>query len=599
MAHDNSGHIFARASPTAADRLIRNKVQIAHVQQLWYFLASVIAFFTIVHALRYSWFKLAPLPEHRNLSAKEKGDEEKSSTRVATSASRRSLSALTTSFRIVFFRWSLPIGPGAISSIAELSFVFSYIAAMFVWLLVDTRDLASFMYQDRAALIASSQIPLIVALAGKNNVISWLTGISHERLNVLHRAAARTNFIFLWIHALTRVVSGLPKQFDFTHDWMRSGALGLASFTIATVLSLRPIRHVAFEFFLVTHILFVLIFIVAGYYHARDLGFGGYIWPGLLIWGFDRAIRLGRLVWNNRVWNRAHPGDALVELLSNDTTRLTLRRRISWTPGQHAYVILPTVSSMPFEAHPFTIASIPESGGDSKECDVVFLIRGRSGFTRRLREHAAKDSGSRVPAFLDGPYGCPPDLRSFTTCVLIAGGSGISYTLPLLLNLVRINARGGKSAVRRIVFVWAVRDAVHLKWISKTLVDALATTTPYLTIEPRIYVTGKNYPIPEVPELPTDRASMSSGSIEKDIAETELPVYSSLKLIHGRPSMKKLLAEEIQTSLGPISVDVAGPSNLAESVRRALSSDLASPAAVLKGSQPVTLHVETFGMVKK
>lgn len=54
------------------------------------------------------------------------------------------------------------------------------------------------MYQDRAALIASSQIPLIVALAGKNNVISCtsfigiletllmaikgLTGVSHEKV---------------------------------------------------------------------------------------------------------------------------------------------------------------------------------------------------------------------------------------------------------------------------------------------------------------------------------------------------------------------------------------------------------------------------------
>jgi len=254
---------------------------------------------------------------------------------------------------------------------------------------------------------------------------------------------------------------------------------------------------------------------------------------------------------------------------------------------------------MPFEAHPFTISSIPEDGGDTKECDVVFLIRGRSGFTQRLREHAASDSGSRVPAFLDGPYGCPPDLRPFTTCVLIAGGSGISYTLPLLLNLVRINARGAKSAVQRIVFVWAVRDAAHLKWISKTLMDALARATPSLAVEPRIYITGKNYPIPEVPEVPTDGSSISSGSVEKDIAETELPVYSSLKLIHGRPSMKKLLAEEIQASPGPISVDVAGPSNLAESVRRSLSSDLAGPSAVLKGCQPVTLHVETFGMVKK
>ena len=42
---------------------------------------------------------------------------------------------------------------------------------------------------------------------------------------------------------------------------------------------------------------------------------------------------------------------------------------------------------------------------------------------------------------------------------------------------------------------------------------------------------------------------------------------------------------------------VAGPSAIARSVRAALRS-VSSPADVLKGMPPVTLHVETFGMVK-
>lgn len=34
------------------------------------------------------------------------------------------------------------------------------------------KDLNSWFYEDRAAHIASCQLPLIVALAGKNNIIS-------------------------------------------------------------------------------------------------------------------------------------------------------------------------------------------------------------------------------------------------------------------------------------------------------------------------------------------------------------------------------------------------------------------------------------------
>jgi hypothetical protein len=110
--------------------------------------------------------------------------------------------------------------------------------------------------------------------------------------------------------------------------------------------------------------------------------------------------------------------------------------------------------------------------------------------------------------------------------------------------------------------------------------------------------------IPETAEFEGRPASVSS-SVDKDSEKvldspvSELPRYSSLKLIHGRPSMKKLIHDEIDIALGPVSVDVAGPSTLAESIRRATRTGSATPSAVLKGAQPVTLHVETFGMVKK
>lgn len=116
---------------------------------------------------------------------------------------------------------------------------------------------------------------------------------------------------------------------------------------------------------------------------------------------------------------------ATVELLSEDTIRLTLQRKFRWKAGQHAYVLLPTVSNLPTEAHPFTIASIPDGydGVSEKGKEIIFLIRGRSGFTGRLRNHASRAGFGTVPAYIDGPYGCPPDLRTFSTCVLIAGQS--------------------------------------------------------------------------------------------------------------------------------------------------------------------------------
>lgn len=128
------------------------------------------------------------------------------------------------------------------------------------------------------------------------------------------------------------------------------------------------------------------------------------------------------------------PTNATTQLLTDHCVRLTLRRpsHFHWSPGQTAYLILPTVSSLPFEAHPFTIASFDSSLlADTKNTDtalgesaryskeLVFLINVRGGFTKRLRRIAAENGTVKV--LVDGPYGSAPDLRGYDTLVLIAG----------------------------------------------------------------------------------------------------------------------------------------------------------------------------------
>ncbi|RDX53967.1 hypothetical protein OH76DRAFT_1342942 [Lentinus brumalis] len=593
--------------PTAADKVLKATQQKKAIKELWLIISAILAFLLLVRLVRFILTSLFGRRLSHSPACTPTEKSEKNSLelvlpgRTGRASWRRIPAALASGFRIVAFRAQVPLGIGS-ASIIELVFICGYIATMLSLTLTNTKDLQYWFFEDRAAHLASCQLPFIVALAGKNNIISWLTGIGHEKLNILHRAAARTCLILLWIHALSRAISGLSERTDFSHGWMRWGATGLVAFTLATILGVRFIRNAFFEFFLLTHILLVGIFIIGGYIHARELGFGDYFWPALVVWAFDRVLRTTRLVWNNRgKGGTAHEhGSATVELVSSDTIRMTLRRKMNWLPGQHAYVILPTVSDMPTEAHPFTIASIPRAldGSDgTTEKDVVFLIRGRSGFTGRLREHASRHGICRVPAFIDGPYGCPPDLTGFTTCILVAGGSGVSYTLPLLLNLVH-NARAGSSRVRRVVFVWAA-NADHLRWISKTLSEAIAAAqSTELVVDPAVYITGPTCAIPEIPRASSATSDGSSTPSEVDEGDKELPLYSSLKIVHGRPSIRRILQEGIDGSTGPVSVDVSGPSALTQSVSHMLASKLTSPTSVLKGAPSVILHVETFGMSK-
>lgn len=175
----------------------------------------------------------------------------------------------------------------------------------------------------------------------------------------------------------------------------------------------------------------------------------------MLIWGLDRAIRGVRVALSYaRLGTRGHATEASAELVSPHLVRLRLHlpKHFRWRAGQFAYLIAPSVSNLPWESHPFTIASTDSddfntrkqpqlnsndsnSGaspltssseknviGDDGSKELVFLINVHKGFTHKLKVNAS--GGSRFKVYVDGPYGLSPDFRGFETSVLIAGGSG-------------------------------------------------------------------------------------------------------------------------------------------------------------------------------
>lgn len=148
------------------------------------------------------------------------------------------------------------------------------------------------------------------------------------------------------------------------------------------------------------------------------------------MWGFDRICRAIRhLVLDVVSKPKVGPADATIELLTHDSLRLKVRRNVplGWRAGQHCFLTVPSVSRWPLEAHPFSIASLPEKPADDalprrsdEEDELVFIVRARNGMTKRLQTLALQGA-ARIPVYLDGPYGNPPDLTPYVTSVLIAG----------------------------------------------------------------------------------------------------------------------------------------------------------------------------------
>jgi hypothetical protein len=91
----------------------------------------------------------------------------------------------------------------------------------------------------RSGLIAYACTPIMIALAGKANIITLLTGMSHEKLNVIHRWVGWIILVLSLIHAIPFFYAPLHDVGYTTLDFEFYG-YGLGGATM--------VRHGAFVF---------------------------------------------------------------------------------------------------------------------------------------------------------------------------------------------------------------------------------------------------------------------------------------------------------------------------------------------------------------
>lgn len=157
------------------------------------------------------------------------------------------------------------------------------------------------------------------------------------------------------------------------------------------------------------------------------------------MWFADRLVRLAKVCWFS-VGNHA-----TVTALSGDAVHVRLTRKVFCQPGSHVFLWLPSVRL--FETHPFTMVSSspPE-----------FVIRVYDGFTRDLYNIAQKKPGQLLRCSMDGGYGQVPNFMKFDRVILVAGGSGATFTFAIALGLLEQLA--ARKVSKPIEFFWTVRS---------------------------------------------------------------------------------------------------------------------------------------------
>ncbi|KAJ6577039.1 ferric reductase NAD binding domain-containing protein [Mycena vulgaris] len=585
--------------------------------QIWYLLASFIALVSVSHLATLLFTRLrAPKP----FSA--------ASGRGSSKLSRLPLAAVHI-FRTVAFRMTVSFG-GYTLNFTEFFLGCAYIAIIFTWTLINTTNLegerfATRYFANRSGFIVATQFPPLIALGMKNNIITLLTGISFDKLNLLHRVVARVLCVLLWIHSGGRVSHSNME--DFEEASFRWGFVSATALTMLCFLSVRPLRNRGYEMFLVAHFFVAVILLVGSYIHAKEQGEGQYVWPSFVVWGLDRFVRFVRVsIINGGYLNllgkkeaQTRPLNARVEVVSAHLLRVSVffPDIFSWRPGQVAYLSIPSVSRTPWEAHPFTISTIDasgeasafrvESGASSRSekqdsidrvvvptpgytKELVFLLRVRRGFTKRLLDAATdSDSTAAFKAFIDGPYCSPPSVRGFETVLLFSGGSGVSFTLPLLLDLIRGSKMKTNPACGRVVFVWAIREKEQIKVVSAALSRAFdGPDAQSQGIEIHIHITTS------VEDTDGDTESAETDVEKETGSDTRLLGFPFIRICEGRTDVDAIVRTEVAAATGAMSVNVCGTRGLSEHVRRALRGET-SGSGILRGGAMVSLHVEAFG----
>jgi predicted ferric reductase len=336
----------------------------------------------------------------------------------------------------------------------------------------------------RAGMLSVALTPWIVATSMKLNILTMLLGLGPERLNVFHRWLSYIALFLALIHMIPFFVqpvwddngmsvwaSTFPPGSGIIYG---TGVACIVPLIWLCVTSLPWIRRVAYELFVMCHVPVGILYVGVLFWHTNNrLMTWDYLYVTAAIWGGCNFLRLFKLNW-------AWPGrlsfmvgdEAAITLMGEKAIKITIPTQMRWKPGQYVYLRMPGIAFL--DNHPFTISSLcsedfpSEYGENYRDC--ILLFKAYGGFTRKVLDTAIeKGPFHTYRAFLDGPYGgMTRDLAAFDTCILIAGGSGITSLLSQLLSLVK-RMRDGKAITRKVVVVWALKKPEDMDWFREEL----------------------------------------------------------------------------------------------------------------------------------
>ncbi|KAF5002687.1 hypothetical protein FGRMN_225 [Fusarium graminum] len=452
-------------------------------------------------------------------------------------------------------------------------------------------------WSDRIGVLAYALTPLTILLASRESILSLITGVPYQSFMFLHRWSGYLIFVQSALHTIGWCIVEIrlyQPQPTVAIEWVTQTYIiwGIVAMVLLLLMLIGStpwgIRATGYEFFRKSHYVLAMIYIGACWAHWVQLKC--FLLPSLLFWFCDRGFRFLRTAYLHyhhlpsgsmgfqaaqAVMTRfpdSEHGDIVRFDLENDQD--------PWQVGQH-YFLCFTESGI-WQSHPFTPLNAPfVENGVVKHS---YIMRARKGETKKLAELAAKkletSERATTPIILTGAYGettmdhVAPD----TNIVCVAGGTGIAYVLPVLLEL----ARSPISRDRKIELIWAIRHTSNAEWVQPEM-DLLQQASKALNLKIRVYATrdassraGSQVQIDDeknVSDTTRQVGSSSSSDVVDDSCAcgTDIPVA---KIGQGtvdedrHPNLPKLITDFVSSTVsGPTTVFASGPGGMISDLR--------------------------------
>ena len=337
--------------------------------------------------------------------------------------------------------------------------------------LQDDTNYRLFGYLTLASICVLTAMPL------HNSLFNLILGIPFDRLVRFHTYMGTGAVILALIHG------SLYLRFWSFYNFLVESILqqpvaiyGVSSGCILVfilVTSFVLVRRLSFELFYYCHLLAFVSLVALLFYHLPNTDFYTTMLLSILLFAFNRLIRLVRTAHRTTVVSH--------KVVHNEVTRIQfnksplLSKLLDGRPGQFFLIQVPSI--WPLSWHPFSIISATnshqvsakdEESSSSTQAPFAYevAIYGQGYFTKKIQQH----SGSLI--LTDGPYGNAFDgVLNHQTIVLVGGGIGVTPLLSIINTIIA--SREHKEYVRAVHLIWSIKRHSQIEWFNDVLERAV------------------------------------------------------------------------------------------------------------------------------